>query len=427
MEGVGQGLRGVHTGAPGKEGVGQGLRGVHTGAPGKEGVGQGLRGVHTGAPGKEGVGGSSGRGPWLAAGTVLGAGLGLWLWAHEGPAGGELRAAKPDTEGPNLGPPRNGGRKYFNFIADVAERTAPAVVNIEILDRHPFSRREVAVSSGSGFLVSPDGLIVTNAHVVANRRRVRVKLSNGESYEAAVRDVDPATDIATIKINPKVPLPTLRLGRSAEIRQGEFVVAMGSPFSLQNTITSGIVSSVQRGGHELGLANRDMEYIQTDAAIDFGNSGGPLVNLDGEVIGINTMKVVPGISFAIPSDRVREFLQHGEKRRSQGSLLGSSEVKRRYIGVMMLTLTPKILAELKFRDPSFPDVSHGVLIHKVIVGSPAHESGLRAGDVVLEINAKRAMTSEDIYDAVHTHPKLTMIVRRGSESLMVTVIPECTE
>ncbi|OCT96446.1 serine protease HTRA2, mitochondrial [Xenopus laevis] len=374
----------------------------------------GLRGVDVGRQDWPG-----GRSAW-AAGTLLGAGLGLWLW---GEAGGRLRAAKPDIEEP----PGTRARNYFNFIADVAEKTAPAVVNIEILDTHLFSRREVAVSSGSGFLVSPDGLIVTNAHVVANRSRVRVKLANGETYEATVRDVDPASDIATIKINAKVPLPTLRLGRSSEIRQGEFVVAMGSPFSLQNTITSGIVSSVQRGGHELGLANRDMEYIQTDAAIDFGNSGGPLVNLDGEVIGINTMKVTPGISFAIPSDRVREFLQHGERKRSQGSWLGSSEVKRRYIGVMMLTLTPKILAELKFRDPSFPDVSHGVLIHKVIVGSPAHKAGLKAGDVVLEINAKRAMTSEDIYDAVHAQPKLTMIVRRGSETLMVTVIPECTE
>ncbi|NXX09914.1 HTRA2 protease, partial [Larus smithsonianus] len=142
-------------------------------------------------------------------------------------------------------------------------------------------------SNGSGFLVSPDGLIVTNAHVVANRRRVRVKLASGEQYDAVVQDVDQVADIATIKIKPKVcstagetlpsfppirspqhPLPTLPLGRSSEVRQGEFVVAMGSPFALQNTITSGIVSSAQRGSRELGLTTSDMEYIQTDAAID---------------------------------------------------------------------------------------------------------------------------------------------------------------
>lgn len=152
------------------------------------------------------------------------------------------------------------------------------------------------ISNGSGFLVSPDGLIVTNAHVVANRRRVRVKLASGEQYDAVVQDVDQVADIATIKIKPKVrviaaevlpgelsahplplfqrPLPTLPLGRSSEVRQGEFVVAMGSPFALQNTITSGIVSSAQRGSRELGLATSDMEYIQTDAAIDVRELGG---------------------------------------------------------------------------------------------------------------------------------------------------------
>lgn len=162
--------------------------------------------------------------------------------------------------------------------------------------RHPFSGRDVPISNGSGFLVSPDGLIVTNAHVVANRRRVRVKLASGEQYDAVVQDVDQVADIATIKIKPKVrvtaaevlpgqlsahplplfqrPLPTLPLGRSSEVRQGEFVVAMGSPFALQNTITSGIVSSAQRGSRELGLAASDMEYIQTDAAIDVREPGG---------------------------------------------------------------------------------------------------------------------------------------------------------
>ncbi|OPJ81210.1 lysyl oxidase-like protein 3 [Patagioenas fasciata monilis] len=291
--------------------------------------------------------------------------------------------------------------------------------------RHPFSGRDVPISNGSGFLVSPDGLIVTNAHVVANRRRVRVKLASGEQYDAVVQDVDQVADIATIKIKAKHPLPTLPLGRSCEVRQGEFVVAMGSPFALQNTITSGIVSSAQRGSRELGLAASDMEYIQTDAAIDFGNSGGPLVNLDGEVIGVNTMKVTSGISFAIPSDRLRAFLQKEEQRK--GSWFGSTEAKRRYIGVMMLTLTPSILAELKLRDPSFPDVAHGVLIHRVIIGSPAHQAGLKAGDVVLEINGQPSRRAEDVYEAVRTQQSLALLVRRGYDTLLVSVVPEVTE
>ncbi|XP_042325663.1 serine protease HTRA2, mitochondrial [Sceloporus undulatus] len=316
-------------------------------------------------------------------------------------------------------------RSTYNFIADVAERTAPALVYIEILGRHPFSGREVPISNGSGFVVSSDGLIVTNAHVVANRRRVRVRLASGELYDASVRQVDPLADIATLKISPKRPLPTLPLGRSSEVRQGEFVVAMGSPFALQNTITSGIVSSAQRGGRELGLPSSDMEYIQTDAAIDFGNSGGPLVNLDGEVIGVNTMKVTPGISFAIPSDRLRAFLEQEEKRKD--SWFGSAEGKRRYIGVMMLTLTPSILSELKMRDSSFPDVSYGVLIHKVIIGSPAQQAGLKAGDVLVEINGRASRRAEDVYEAVRTQDHLTLLVRRGYEALLLTITPEVTE
>ncbi|XP_075276304.1 serine protease HTRA2, mitochondrial [Opisthocomus hoazin] len=388
----------------------------------------------------------------LAAALGAGAAALVLLWAREGegrrPTLPALRAAVPAPPAPPPASPPASPRAAFNFIADVVEKTAPALVYVEIVGRHPFSGRDVPISNGSGFLVSPDGLIVTNAHVVANRRRVRVKLASGEQYDAVVQDVDQVADIATIKIKPKVciavarcslhslpsahrpplfqhPLPTLPLGRSSEVRQGEFVVAMGSPFALQNTITSGIVSSAQRGSRELGLTSSDMEYIQTDAAIDFGNSGGPLVNLDGEVIGVNTMKVTSGISFAIPSDRLRKFLQKEEHRKS--SWFGSTETKRRYIGVMMLTLTPSILAELKLRDPSFPDVSYGVLIHKVIIGSPAHQAGLKAGDVVLEINGQASRRAEDVYEAVRTQQSLALLVRRGYDTLLVSVIPEVTE
>ncbi|XP_051473066.1 serine protease HTRA2, mitochondrial isoform X1 [Apus apus] len=396
----------------------------------------------------------SGGGRALAAALGAGAAGLVLLWARQGegrrPARPALPALLAAVPAPPAPPPAS-PRAAFNFIADVVEKTAPALVYVEIVGRHPFSGRDVPISNGSGFLVSPDGLIVTNAHVVANRRRVRVRLASGEQYDAVVQDVDQVADIATIRIKPKVgpaaggtpclppppglpahrppllqhPLPTLPLGRSCEVRQGEFVVAMGSPFALQNTITSGIVSSAQRGSRELGLAASDMEYIQTDAAIDFGNSGGPLVNLDGEVIGVNTMKVTSGISFAIPSDRLRKFLQKEEQRKS--SWFGNAETKRRYIGVMMLTLTPSILAELKLRDPSFPDVSYGVLIHKVIIGSPAHQAGMKAGDVVLEINGQPSRRAEDVYEAVRTQQSLALLLRRGHDTLLVSVVPEVTE
>ncbi|KAI2657676.1 Serine protease HTRA2, mitochondrial [Labeo rohita] len=290
-------------------------------------------------------------------------------------------------------------RYKYNFIADVVEKSTPAVVYIEIVGRHPFSGREVPISNGSGFIISSDGLIVTNAHVVANKRGVRVKLTNGETYNATVQDH---------------PLPTLRLGQSSDVRQGEFVVAMGSPFSLKNTITSGIVSSAQRGSKELGLSNSNIDYIQTDATID-----------DGEVIGINTMKVTAGISFAIPSDRVRLFLDRAADK--QKSWFGDSGSKRRYIGVMMLTLTPSIIEELKMRDISFPDVSHGVLIHRVIIGSPANRAGMKPGDVIVEINGGKVNTSEEIYNAVRTSDSLNVVVRRGADLLMLHMTPEYTE
>uniref|UniRef100_A0A8C6SNA2 Serine protease HTRA2, mitochondrial n=1 Tax=Neogobius melanostomus TaxID=47308 RepID=A0A8C6SNA2_9GOBI len=207
----------------------------------------------------------------------------------------------------------------------------------------------MSVSSGSGFIVSEDGWIVTNAHVLSNKERIKVELKSGLQYDASVKDVDQRIDIALIKIEPESPLPVLPLGQSSDLRPGEFVVAVGSPFSLQNTVTTGIVSTAQRTGLELGFKDSDLDYIQTDAIINYGNSGGPLVNLDGDVIGVNTLKVAAGISFAIPADRIRQFLRESHIRQRRGTLID----------------------DLQKRDTSFPNVESGLYIHEVIPGTAA--------------------------------------------------------
>ncbi|XP_077482058.1 serine protease HTRA1B-like isoform X2 [Stigmatopora argus] len=314
-------------------------------------------------------------------------------------------------------------RLKYNFIADVVEKIAPAVVHIELFRKMAYSKREVAVASGSGFVVSEDGLIVTNAHVVANKHRVKVELKSGATFEAKILDVDEKSDIALIKIDTRTKLPVLLLGRSADLRPGEFVVAIGSPFSLQNTVTTGIVSTTQRGGKELGLRNSDMDYIQTDAIINYGNSGGPLVNLDGEVIGINTLKVTAGISFAIPSDKIREFLAESHDRQVKGKNSG----KKKYIGIRMMSLTPTLAKDLKDRRSDFPDVTSGAYVIEVLSGTPAEAAGLRESDVIISINGARVASATDVSSAIRSDDTLRLVVRRGNEDVIVNVVPNDVE
>ncbi|KAF7248028.1 Serine protease HTRA3 [Varanus komodoensis] len=320
-------------------------------------------------------------------------------------------------------PKPNSPRFKFNFIADVVEKIAPAVVHIELFLRHPLFGRNVPLSSGSGFIMSDTGLIVTNAHVVSSsstvtgRQQLKVQLQNGDTYEATIKDIDKKSDIATIKINPLKKLPALSMGQSGDLRPGEFVVAIGSPFALQNTVTTGIVSTAQRDGKELGLKDSDMDYIQTDAIINYGNSGGPLVNLDGEVIGINTLKVTAGISFAIPSDRIAQFLSENYDKQSKDG-------KKRFIGLRMLTITPVLVEELKLNDPDFPDVSSGIYVYEVVPNSPSQRGGIKDGDIIVKVNGRVLAAAADLQEAVMNESPLLLEVRRGNDDLLFNIEPE---
>ncbi|ELK08747.1 serine protease HTRA4 [Pteropus alecto] len=314
-------------------------------------------------------------------------------------------------------------RSKYNFIASVVEKVAPSVVHLQLFRRSPLSNKDIPASSGSGFIVSEDGLIVTSAHVLTNHQRIQVELQSGVQYEATVKDIDHKLDLALIKIEPNTDLPVLLLGRSSDLRAGEFVVALGSPFSLQNTVTAGIVSTTQRGSKELGLKDSDIDYIQTDAIINHGNSGGPLVNLDGDVIGINTLKVTAGISFAIPSDRIRQFLEEFHERQLKGKALS----QKKYLGLRMLPLTMNLLQDMKRQNPDFPDVSSGVFVYEVIQGTAAESSGLRDHDVIVSINGQPVTTTTDVIEAVKDNDSLSIVVHRGSQTLILTVTPEITD
>nr|CAH0099916.1 unnamed protein product [Daphnia galeata] len=371
--------------------------------------------------------------PWKIAGVVIGAFLLEFhyhnkLFATSKIIGDEINV---ECESP---------RKKYNFIADVVEKVAPGVYlsgnvcspltesNGQKSPNYNFTAPQT-VSHGSGFIIEDNGLIVTNAHVVLGQPNslVQVKLHDGRIFQGIIENIDTVTDLATVRIQCK-GLPTLKLGSSSTVKPGEWVVAVGSPLSLTNTITAGVVSSINRGSSELGLFGKDMEYIQTDASITFGNSGGPLINLDGEVVGVNAMKVTAGISFAIPIDYVKDFLsvlKNCSSNKGDTEGITNKDFKRRYMGVTLLTLTPELISELQMRGNDLPPyVKHGVLVWKVVLGSPAHWGGLQPGDVVVSINDKPIINTQDIYrnlEVKESQIKISVIRKREKINFLISL------
>jgi len=272
-------------------------------------------------------------------------------------------------------------------------------------------------SLGSGFIISKDGYILTNTHVVDNASEVKVSLSDEKVYEAEVVGRDPKTDIALIKIKANGDLPTVPLGNSEELEVGDWVIAIGNPFGLDQTVTAGIVSAK---GRVVGAGPYD-NFIQTDASINPGNSGGPLFNTNGEVVGINTMIFSPsggnvGIGFAIPINMAKELLPQ---------LREKGKITRGWLGVMIQHVTPE-LAE-SFGMPK----EKGALISDVVKESPAEAAGIKRGDVVLRYDGKDVDKMNDLSRLVANTPVGKevdlLVLREGKEIKLKVKIGEMKE
>lgn len=321
-------------------------------------------------------------------------------------------------------PPPPPSAKRFNFIAEAVDKAGPSVVYIKASRENMYFGAITATSAGSGFVVENGEYVITNAHVVSSATAVEVQLNSGQVVRGEVTDLDEVADLALIKMDlpAGTTIPALKFGDSKDIRPGEWVVAMGSPLSLTNTITCGIISCTMRAGKDLGMSNSDMEYVQTDAAITIGNSGGPLVNLDGEVVGINTMTAAPGISFAIPSTVAEKFIRSANKK-----AVGKFAEGRKYmIGVSMLSLSSNMMPDIRHFLSLPKDLTGGILLTRVWTYSPAHQAGLKTGDVIVRINGQQINSTEEMHKLVKngSGKKLNVEFYRKQQLMTCIVIPE---
>jgi serine protease Do len=244
-------------------------------------------------------------------------------------------------------------------------------------------------SLGSGVIIDPKGYILTNEHVVAKAVRVKVTLIDNREFEGRVVGADIKSDLAVIKIDPDRPLPYVKMGRSDDLMIGETVVAIGNPFGLKHTVTTGIISALDR---TIRASKKQVynDFIQVDASINPGNSGGPLLNINGSLIGINTaiFKEAQGIGFAIPIDKARRIVD---------DLLQYGKVRRGWLGVSVQDLTPKVARHFGL------DHVHGVLVTNVFRKSPAKRAGLRPGDILLGIDSHEIADKPDYFRRVASY------------------------
>jgi serine protease Do len=354
---------------------------------------------------------------------------------------------------PTIAHPLMGTGQGDNRIADVAESVAPSVVNIDTQKSAPASMMGVSPfgdpvfdyffgfpasprggfrgapdnlrtppvlrGNGSGVIMSEDGLVLTNNHVIKGADDITVTLNDQRKFKATVVGRDPMTDIAVLRLNNAKNLKPAKFGDSSHLRPGEWVLAIGSPLGFDHTVTVGIVSAMARQVPDI---NSNVEFIQTDAAINPGNSGGPLVNLRGEVIGINTAIAGSGqnIGFAIPVNTVKRISQ---------DLAAGGKVTRPWIGVSMVALTPNLSKSL-----GVSETTKGVIVSQVYPDSPAYRAGFQQGDIIQRIDGKPVVNPKDVQETIRAKPiksQLNLqILRNGNLqaiALTTEVLPNTEE
>ena len=274
---------------------------------------------------------------------------------------------------------KGGGRVYRHFFDSPFGKEDPFHDFFDKFFGNEFQRDFKQRSLGSGFIIDKEGYIVTNNHVIEDADKIKVKLKNGKEFDAEIVGRDPNTDIALIKIKSKNSLPVVKLGDSDALKVGQWVVAIGSPFGLEHTVTAGIVSAK---GRIIGSGPYD-DFIQTDASINPGNSGGPLINMKGEVIGINTAIIASGqgIGFAIPINSAKRIVNQ---------LKSSGEVTRGWLGVGIQDLSEELAEYYGIKD------GKGVLVTEVFPGDPADEAGIKPKDIVLSVNGKKVENTREL-------------------------------
>ncbi|MBH8567076.1 trypsin-like peptidase domain-containing protein [Nostoc sp. CENA67] len=354
----------------------------------------------------------------------------------------QVSGQKPTNNSPAIVPPpiiSSSGDP--NFVVKVVQQVGDAVVRIDSSRTvtpsadefgDPFLRRffgdvppsqprqRVERGSGSGFIISSSGQILTNSHVVDGADTVTVTLKNGRTFDGKVLGEDPITDVALIKIDAH-NLPTLSVGDSETLQPGEAVIAIGNPLGLNNTVTSGIISATGRSSNDIGASDKRVDYLQTDAAINPGNSGGPLLNARGQVIGMNTaiIRGAQGLGFAIPINTVQRIAQE---------LIAKGRVDHPYLGIQMVTLTPEIKQRINDRASERINLitDKGVLLVNVIPRSPADIAGLRAGDVIQRINNQSVTKIEEVQKLVENSKigsPLQIQVERNGQTAELAVSP----